>query len=296
MSARVLFVGNRRFVLEEILALGMPLAGIGVIAGTHLEHDIQKGALASAQLGGLCHRIEDKRQLLSFIRQTPFDILVSNGCPYILPVDELPEARYVNIHPSFLPDLRGYDPVIGAILYGRDAGATCHVMDRAVDAGEIIAQVRIPATSDLDVTTLYQLSFWAEKDVFRQAAALDFVPQYPQADMPDALTYRRSQEDMTIFFTESNDVILRKVKAYNNRSIGCRFRVGDSFYKVFRAEILHNSYARSVVMRSAEGKVALSYENSIVFHKDGQVLRFMDIVSPDGQCLNVGDVLFTRAF
>ena len=294
MSARVLFVGNRRFVLEEILAQGMHLAGIGVIAGTHLDRDIQKGSLASAHLEGLCHRIEDKHQLLNFIRKTPFDILVSNGCPYILPLDELPEARYVNIHPSFLPDLRGYDPVIGAILYGRDAGATCHVMDCAVDAGAIIAQVRIPATSDLDVTTLYQLSFCAEKDVFRQAAALDFVPQYLQPNKPDVLTYKRSQEDMTIFFTESNDVILRKVKAYNNRSIGCRFKVGDKLYKVFRAEILHNSYACSVVMRSVEGKVALSYENSIVFHKDGQVLRFMDIVSSEGQCLNVGDVLFSK--
>ena len=41
-----------------------------------------------------------------------YDILVSNGCPYILPLNELKKAKYVNVHPSLLPNLKGIDPVI----------------------------------------------------------------------------------------------------------------------------------------------------------------------------------------
>lgn len=290
MSRRFVFVGNRRFVLEEMIRQGLDLAAVYIISGTHLERDFEHGLFPQL---GVARIIHSKSELLALLRELRFDVLLSNGCPYILPISELPSARYVNIHPSCLPDLRGADPAIGAVLLGRDAGATCHVMDEGIDTGDIIAQVRIPFTEDLDVSTLYQLSFIAEKNVFLKSLAREFEPAYSQEERPELVYYSRKPEDRVITFTEPNNLILRKIKAYNNRSQGCEFVVGGRVYRVYSATRLFNSFLMDYLAGFADCTVALSYENSIAFRKDGEVLRFENIHSQSGIPLAVNDSLLS---
>lgn len=289
MGTSFVFVGNRRFVLQEMRRAGLDLAAVIAIAGTHLERNLERG-----EVEGLVDytTVTSKAELLSLLAHTQFDVLVSNGCPYILPISQLPLACYVNIHPSCLPDLRGVDPVIGSVLYARDAGATCHVMDDGIDTGSIISQVRIPYTDDLDVTTLYQLSFVAEQRTFRLALEKDFVPQYPQGPGPNDIYYSRSPEDRVITFREPNEFLLRKIKAFNNRSLGCEFSVNGDRFRVYEGTRMHNPFLTELLTEVDEGVVAFSYENSVIFHKDGEILRFMNIVSSAGGVLSVGDQLF----
>lgn len=289
MRKRFIFVGNRRFVLQEMQRAGLDMAAVVAIAGTHLERDIERGEVA-----GLFDYItvSSKVELLKLLGNTQFDVLVSNGCPYILPISQLPLACYVNIHPSCLPDLRGVDPVIGSVLYARDAGATCHIMDDGIDTGAIISQVRIPYTDDLDVTTLYQLSFVAEQRAFRQALEKDFAPQHPQVTGPNDIYYRRNLADRTITFREPNEFLLRKIRAFNNRSQGCEFSVNGGMFRVYEATRMHNPFLTELLTEVGDGVVAFSYENSVIFRKDGEILRFMDIVSSAGSTLSVGDQLF----
>jgi len=55
------------------------------------------------------------------------------------------EGRMVNIHPSLLPRYKGLDTHQRAIDAGdREAGCTVHWVSAGVDAGEIIAQARVP--------------------------------------------------------------------------------------------------------------------------------------------------------
>jgi methionyl-tRNA formyltransferase len=199
---------------------------------------------------------------------------------------------YVNIHPSLLPDLRGIDPVIGAVLFGRDGGATCHVMDAGIDTGDIIAQVRIPWSDDLDVTTLYQLSFHAEQQAFSEALARGFQPLKPQLDVPGIMYYSRRPEDRILTFKEPNDVLLQKIKAFNNKAAGCEFTAHGRRYKVYSATRMKNSFLARIVSGFGEGVVAFCYESCIIFRKDGEVLRLQEIVPLDGQALQVGDRLF----
>lgn len=72
--------------------------------------------------------LNGKRQFFAVLRTLDWDLLISNGCPYILPASEFQkEGRVlVNIHPSLVPDLRGKSPINGALLFGREAGASCH--------------------------------------------------------------------------------------------------------------------------------------------------------------------------
>jgi methionyl-tRNA formyltransferase len=287
METRFVFVGNRRFVLQEMLRRDAGPLSVIAIAGTHLHRDLDN------QLIPLAYRVvSSKKELLALLAQTPYDVLLSNGCPYILPVAELPAARYVNIHPSCLPDLRGVDPVIGSILHARDAGATCHVMDAHIDTGPVISQVRIPHTDDLDVTTLYQLSFVAEQRAYSLALERDFAPQFDQVAAPGDIYYSRSAADRLLTFQEPNSLLLNKIKAFNNRSQGCEFTVGDRSFRVYTATRMHNPFLAELSLQQGEGVVLFSYENGIIFRKDGEILRFMDIVPADGGTLQVGERLF----
>lgn len=290
MNQRLVFVGNRRFVLEEIIHKGCDLALAVIVRGSHLERDYHAGLLPSS----LDIRfVASKKELIDILREaSPFDVLVSNGCPYILPISQLPKAKYINIHPSLLPDLRGVDPVIGSILFERDAGATCHVMDEGIDTGDIISQVSIPYTKDLDVTTLYQLSFIAEREAFSLALSKDFSGGVSQGGEEGAIYFSRRTEDSEFSFTEPVDVIFRKIRAFNNKSIGCRFYIEGRTYRVFGAERMVNPYLRHHVCAYDPGVVVFSYEGSIVFRIGDDVIRFKDVQSEDGLSIPVGTRLF----
>jgi len=110
-------------------------------------------------------QLRTKDDFLSWIATAEFDVLVSNGCPYKVPAKYLGGQRlFINIHPSYLPDLRGPHPLMGSLLTGQDSGATCHAMDASINTGDIIAQVKIPHTSELDAPFLQQLSMMAERE------------------------------------------------------------------------------------------------------------------------------------
>ena len=286
---RFIFVGNRRFVLEEMVQAELDLTAIAVVEGSHLHRDVMSGNFVGT---ASTHVIGSKGELLDLIRRENFDVLVSNGCPYILPIAQLPEAIYANIHPSCLPDLRGIDPVIGAVLFQRDSGATCHLMDTGVDTGPIISQVRIPYSDDIDVTLLYQMSFYAERRAFREALDLDFRAGIPQVPQASDIYYSRKPDDRVIDFSRSIRRILQQIKAFSNRSQGCEFLVDEQRYRVYGARVLTNSFLVEMLKDLDDGLVGISIENAIVFKKDGVVIQFRDVADAQGLAPKVGSRLF----
>ena len=274
-------------MLEELIKKNWNLT-VFVVKGTHLERDFNSGMFENVPFQTVASRSE----LLEHLSRISFDLLISNGCPFILPVERLPLAKYVNIHPSYLPDLKGCDPVIGAVLLRRDAGATCHIMDSGIDTGDIISQTKIPYTEDLDVTTLYQLSFLAEVEVFHEACRLGFEARTVQVNTPDSLYFNRKAEHQKLSQSDTNELMLQKVKAFNNKSIGCSFFSENIEYKVFRAYKVINPYLKNHVMQFKECEVVLSYEDSIVFHRNKEVIRFEGIYQKDNISLLVGQKLF----
>jgi len=107
-----------------------------------------------------------------------YELLISNGCPYLLPVYQLYTGarKFINIHLTLLPEQRGPHAVNGATLYQYGAGAICHIMDGGADTGPVISRVDIPYSPDLDLGMLYQLSFTTEVDAFTIAEARHFRP------------------------------------------------------------------------------------------------------------------------
>jgi len=91
----------------------------------------------------------------------------------------------LNLHFSLLPRHRGVSPIAWAILSGdAEAGATLHHMVEAIDAGDLIAQRRIPIGAEQTARDLY--------DATARAAVELFCSSYP---FDDALLATRLPQD-----------------------------------------------------------------------------------------------------
>ena len=202
----------------------------------------------------------------------------------------LKPRQYINIHPSYLPDLRGGDPVIGSILFNKDSGASCHHISDYIDEGDIISQVKIPYSFDLNVSLLYQLCFLAEKKSFSLAFENKFQNKSVQLKSQNLLYFTRKDSDRIISFDEENNLIINKIKAFNNRSQGCQFLYRGEVIKFYSGEILINNFLLDYSESYQELQIILSYEDSIIFKKDNQVLKFSNIES-NGNFFELGSFL-----
>ena len=268
---KYIFVGNRKFVLEEMLKIGLD-TDILVIKNTHLEKD--------ELLNKNKHTIiSTKEELIDYIENNEFDILISNGCPFILPVKKLKKKKFTNIHPSHLPDLKGIDPCLGSILFSRDGGATCHIMDNTIDGGPIISRVKIPFSKDLDVSLMYQLSFVAEKKAFHDALKVDFNPQIKQ-EKGDWIYYSRKPNDKIIDFSEDPKKIVQRIKTFNNKSQGCLFYSNGAEFKVYEASIIQNKFVLEHAKNFNDLEVLFVYEDCVIFKREKHVIKFLKVAGP----------------
>jgi methionyl-tRNA formyltransferase len=281
---RFAFAGNRSFVLDEIVAKGHPVE-IFAVPDSYLEKSLR-------QSGRRCSVIESREHLVSRLSVMDFDVFVANGCPHILPVSELSRngRKFVNVHPGPLPDLRGMDPVPGALLLGRNSGAACHIMDDGVDTGPVISRVIIPNRNDLDAGLLYQMSFMAEKDVFNIAYERDFQPASLPAAASAGAYYTKKPRDLLIDFGEPVESIIRRIKAFSNRSQGARFTYGDAEFRVFDAEPVDNPYLMKRRQSYAQGEIVFRYEDCVLVRLGSAYLK-LKAVEGDLSALRAGDRL-----
>ncbi len=83
--------------------------------------------------------------------------------------------RVINIHPSLLPAFKGLRAWEQAIAAGvKETGCTVHYVNQDIDAGEIIAQRRVPVLPDDTPETLHARIQIAEHELFPEALAKAF--------------------------------------------------------------------------------------------------------------------------
>ena len=90
-------------------------------------------------------------------------IIFSLHCKQIFPRNLVESIMCINVHPGFNPYNRGWYPQVFSIINGMPVGATIHLMDKEVDHGKIIDQVKVnvrPYDTSLEV---YERVIHAEK-------------------------------------------------------------------------------------------------------------------------------------
>ena len=149
-------------------------------------------------------------------------------------------------------------------LYGRDSGATCHFMNDDIDAGEIIARIRIPNTPDLDCGLLYQLTFKAEREVFDLALERDFEPAGPQQGGEKDVYYTLKPEHLVFDWQQDGQTIMNHIRAYGTRSQGARFVHAGLTYIVRDAEFVDNPFLMGYLDQYRQNEVVYNYEGMLL--------------------------------
>jgi methionyl-tRNA formyltransferase len=273
---RVLFIGNRPGVFAEITKFKeLNLVSVFVLAESFLHTEMKLTDLEYVEFS-----LSDKQRVFERIFETGFDILISNGCPFIMPVSRMkrPQQLFINVHPSFLPDLRGYHPANGALLYNRRfTGATMHYMDDGVvDTGNVIYQEKLDITDDLDLGLVYYMTFDLESRVFSKGMKRIIEANYQyegESQTGSGSHYTRSEKDMVIDFESmSDDEIITRVRAFGIKSQGVTCVVNDGSYRVFDAQVVSNGYLLDEFISYPCGALLLQYDDKLLVRtRDGIV-------------------------
>ncbi|HSG91123.1 MAG TPA: phosphoribosylglycinamide formyltransferase [Pseudomonadales bacterium] len=130
----------------------MPASIVGVVSNRP-----DAGGLAHARAAGITTACVDhracadratfERMLATAIEALAPDLLVLAGFMRILSAEfvERFSPRMLNVHPSLLPDFPGLDTHARALARGdAQAGASVHVVIPELDAGPVLARVRVP--------------------------------------------------------------------------------------------------------------------------------------------------------
>lgn len=91
------------------------------------------------------------------IERLSVDFVVSDRSRHLLKADAIERlgGRVVNLHPSYLPYGRGYQPIFWAIFDRVPVGYTLHYIDPGIDSGDIIDQAEIRPNPSLTLRELY---------------------------------------------------------------------------------------------------------------------------------------------
>ena len=115
------------------------------------------------------------------------------------PILRLPAVGSVNLHPSQLPAYRGAAPIIWAVIEGdSETGLTTFLLTKAIDAGDILMQKRVPIGADETAGELEgRLQKLGAELVVETVDGLesDALKPVPQANPPASRAPKVSRED-----------------------------------------------------------------------------------------------------
>jgi methionyl-tRNA formyltransferase len=269
MEPSFVYAGNRSTVLRHMLDLGLKIQHVLPTEGSWLEREL-------SALGLPFTTISSKKQALDMLAALEFDVFVSTGFRHILPIGLLrvahPKAKFVNIHPSYLPDLRGADPIPGAVLFQRDSGVTCHLMDDGIDTGPVIVREKIAHSPELDSLLLYQLCFKLEPQVFEMALRRDFEPAEQQFPSADGIYYSMQPKDLELSFAESDEEILARIRAFNTPSKGAHFTANGVTYRVFGAKMVGKTAPFDRLASATPDQITAVFGRSISISRENSIL------------------------
>jgi len=171
------------------------------------------------------------------------DVIIVAAFGQLLPqrVLDIPPFGCLNVHPSLLPRHRGPSPIAGAILAGDDeTGVTIMLMDRRLDSGPIIAQERIPiSTQDTTgslTTKLGELGARLLEETLPRWLSGELRPQ-PQDEGSATYTRLISKEDGEIDWRLPATELWRRVRAFQPWP-GCYTRLRGKLLKILQAHPL----------------------------------------------------------
>jgi methionyl-tRNA formyltransferase len=145
----ILFFSDNRIILDALSAY---------LAEKPWEYEF-----ACSPGSGLAKEIRIKESVAELKK---YSLIVSAHCKQIFPPELVEAVTCVNLHPGFNPDTRGWYPQSFALAHGKKIGFTVHLMNREIDAGEIIFRREVETFVTDTSRSLYDRVVRAEIESF----------------------------------------------------------------------------------------------------------------------------------
>ena len=282
---KTIFIGNRLNVLNELLSnKHIVLKKIYVQKKSMLHERLQDLSLPQGADVEV-FSVNDKRKIVGDIASVDFDLLVSNGCPIILPVGTIrrPGQTFINVHPTLLPHLRGRTPLNGIFIHHhREIGATMHYMDDGIDTGNIIYQSKVPMTPDLDQGLIYKISFDLEGAAFKAGMNTLIKSDFAFSGTVQSTggSYFNRTLEMQLIDIQSNSTqqIIDKIKAFGVKSQGAILIIGNKQYRLFAAEEICSTYLLNAYKKVPAGEIALEYDGKILLRTLNGIIKITSFI------------------
>lgn len=281
VTKKVVFIGARFNVLEQLLKTE-DQNSLTIFA---LENSFLANTLNEKQIAYRAFQLGAKKKLLETLFHLPFDILVSNGCPFILPVSKFKRhQKLINVHPTYLPYLQGKTPLNGVFYDNYDFyGATMHYMDEGIDTGDIIYQKKEMLTPDIDLGLLYYLSMKLEGTVFAEgweklkSANFEYSGQ---KQLEKGSYFNREPQMQQLDFTKDSDEhLLRCIKSFGIGSQGCRAQLNRGAFVIYAAEpIVHKPLLNQFKAEKA-GNILLEYDGKLLVKTPEGIIKLTNYSS-----------------
>lgn len=215
----------------------------------------------------------DKTKIVEYLKDEDFDMLISNGCPFILPITELgkdtSKVLFINTHPSYLPYLKGKTPLNGVFMLDYDfIGATTHFMDSGIDSGNIIYQKKINLTEEIDQGLVYMISFKLESFVFKKAFEILKKNKFCYCGKPQIGTgtyFNRFADTFIINFQlDNSENIKKKVNSLGMTTMFNLINIEDFDYKLHHCEVVVNRFLINLYADKIAGEIVYKYSDKML--------------------------------
>lgn len=212
-------------------------------------------------------RIKD-RQAIDEISALKPEAVIVMAYGQIVPRDllEIPSAACLNLHASLLPRWRGAAPIQAAIAAGdRETGITVMYVAACLDTGDILLRRKIDISPTDTGGSLHDRLARIAPDALFDALrmlAKGIAPRIPQDNALATYAPKLTRDDGRIDWSESVEVIERKIRAFNPWP-GAFMKLDGRNLKIFSASIADLSGEPGEILRS-EKELVIAAGNGAV--------------------------------
>ncbi|SFB68996.1 methionyl-tRNA formyltransferase [Brevinema andersonii] len=215
----------------------------------------------------LKNNLEFQKQLLDF--NPDFHVIVSYG--RLIPVEllELVDYKFINLHASLLPELRGPSPIQYALWQGSAfTGNTVQFLAEGMDEGDIIAQSRVAILPQDNYEILEEKLAKDGAELLSKVLRDINKKSYnrtPQDHQSSTYTKLIHKEDGAVYFSMSADDIYNAFRAFHQKpGIYLPLEMGN--VKILDCEpvIWPQEEQGKILSIGRRGVLVATYENAIL--------------------------------
>lgn len=227
---------------------------VKVLAESKCLHILQPASLKS-----------DEAQAELAALQADLMIVVAYGLILPQKVLDTPRLGCINVHGSLLPRWRGAAPIQRAIEAGdSETGITIMQMDAGLDTGDMLAMTTCPITqTDTTISVFEKLTKIGTETLNAVVDSLAKDPSNltprPQDDKLATYANKITKQEAMIDWSESADLINRKIRAFNPFPVAYTQLGGDRI-KIYQASVLTDASQNNQTVEQAGRIIAIEDE------------------------------------